>query len=388
MSVSDQLGYARCLSPAGRGAVAVIEVSGDLRVVDDAVLFHAVNLRPVASQPLNRVCFGAWGFLDGSTSEEVSTPQEDVIVTRKAPDCCEICCHGGTAAVARILNDLATVGFTTDEVDRCEVVTLREECDSVIIQAQTRRMAAIALTQHELLRDELNKWIHLLNTDGDTSAVISRIDALLGRTDFARRLTQPWSVVLMGKPNVGKSTLMNRLLGYERSIVFDTPGTTRDAISAVAAFDGWPIQLTDTAGLRDSTDTIEQAGITIAQQRLASADLKLLLLDGSQPLADSDRNLMTVHKDALVIVHKRDLPREWADDEIVSTDPISVSSTTGSGIEELISAMMSRLIPDPKVATRPLPITERVLELVEQVRSELQMGDVDAALAQLRSITC
>jgi small GTP-binding protein len=111
---------------------------------------------------------------------------------------------------------------------------------------------------------------------------------------------------------VGKSSLINALVGYQRSIVFDEPGTTRDVVTAETALDGWPIQFIDTAGLRDSdADDLEAAGIALARQQLDAADLRLLVLDTSQPRNADDERLLDEWTDALVIANKCDLPSAW-----------------------------------------------------------------------------
>jgi tRNA modification GTPase len=104
----------------------------------------------------------------------------------------------------------------------------------------------------------------------------AQLDALLRWSEFGRHLTQPWQVVLTGVPNVGKSSLINRLLGYSRSIVYAEPGTTRDVVTAATAFDGWPVELSDTAGLRDAAGEIEAAGVERARRHLATADLAIV----------------------------------------------------------------------------------------------------------------
>ena len=118
-----------------------------------------------------------------------------------------------------------------------------------------------------------------------------RIDALLARERLGRHLTRPWSVVLAGRTNVGKSSLMNALAGYGRAIVHHAPGTTRDAVALATAIDGWPVELCDTAGLRAADDAVERAGIERARQRLAQADLVVLVADRSVPWSAEDQAL-------------------------------------------------------------------------------------------------
>ncbi len=117
--------------------------------------------------------------------------------------------------------------------------------------------------------------------------------------------------MVAGRPNVGKSRLLNALAGYERAIVDPTPGTTRDVVTVRTALDGWPVELADTAGLRDSDDAIESAGIALARARQADADLTLLVLDRSEPLTETDLALRAdvQEKGGLIIAEQGRSPR-------------------------------------------------------------------------------
>ena len=102
---------------------------------------------------------------------------------------------------------------------------------------------------------------------------------------MGRHLIEPWKVAIAGKPNAGKSTLMNSLAGFDRSVVSPVPGTTRDAVGVSLAFDGWPVSLIDTAGLRESADILEEEGVRRAKEALATSDLCLWIVDASEELA-------------------------------------------------------------------------------------------------------
>lgn len=354
------------MTPAGRGAVASVGITGDLSRLDaPPALFHAANGRLAADQPVNRICFGQWG----------GDSPEDVVACRTGESLIEIHCHGGRAAVDRILRDLGERGFAILQQHAFTALhdsPLEMECRGAMLRAVTRRTMALLAAQHSLWTAALSELVQAL-TGPPAQIRWSRhqqlLDESLRWTRFAAHLTQPRSVVLFGRPNVGKSSLINALLGYTRSIVYDEPGTTRDVITADTALDGWPVQFSDTAGLRHSSEEIEAAGIVRARQRLEQADLKLLLLDAAAPLQEDDRALLADHPDALLVATKRDLPQ--ASDSF-PRQALAVSARTGFGLRQLIEAMLLRLVPEQPPATLPLPVSDHLERQIRRLRDSLQ----------------
>ena len=176
---------------------------------------------------------------------------------------------------------------------------------------------------------------------------------------------QPWSVVLVGRPNIGKSTLMNALLGFTRSIVYGEPGTTRDVVTAQTAFDGWPVELSDTAGIREPADAIEAAGIDRTWNRLESADLRLLLIDASQGPTSEDRGLLSRYPNALCVGHKSDLVQSGDTYSQLPPGAIAVSSLTGDGIDLLMDRIVQLLVPFVPDPCTAFPVTERLQSRLE-----------------------
>jgi tRNA modification GTPase len=208
-----------------------------------------------------------------------------------------------------------------------------------------------------------------LAEEPDLQSLSRRLDALLHGANFGVHLTSPWKVVLAGRPNVGKSSLINALLGYTRSIVFDEPGTTRDVVTATTAVDGWPIELSDTAGLRQESGPLETAGIARARDALAEADLAIILIDRSAPATPFDRTLLAAFPDAIVVGHKCDLPcydgpDAWTAD--LSCNWLSVSSKTSQGLDGLIQLISARLVPAVPPSGTPLPVTVRQVTLLQR----------------------
>src|SRR5205807_1170609 len=142
-----------------------------------------------------------------------------------------------------------------------------------LAHARTERTAAILLDQANGALETALKAIREQLRQRDATSARQSLDELLKFAALGQRLVEPWRVVVAGAPNVGKSSLVNALAGYQRSVVAPVPGTTRDVVTTALAFDGWPVELADTAGLRDAADELEEAGVARARATLLAADL-------------------------------------------------------------------------------------------------------------------
>jgi tRNA modification GTPase len=372
-------------TPPGRGAIATIRVS-DVEGLEatgagsllDAVPFRAANGSPLSHQPIGRILFGQWG----------TEPAEDVVLCAVDHQSLEIHCHGGRAAAERILRDLAGAGFGivdwSDMLAR-EKSPLQAELIGQLCRATTLQTSAILWEQANGVFESSIAELRSSATS-DLAAAGARIRECLSWTEFGLHLTRPWSVVLAGRPNVGKSSLINAILGYTRSVVFDQPGTTRDVVHASTAVDGWPIELADTAGQRESADPLESAGIERARETLAAADLPMILIDISQAASPTDRTLMSQYPGALVVAHKCDLPEydgpgKWETQE--SSAWHRVSSKTGAGLETLVAAVSQRLVSQTPPAGLLIPVTERQAAML---RRGLDASDRGDAVGLLRAL--
>jgi tRNA modification GTPase len=301
----------------------------------------------------------------------------------------EIHCHGGEAAAARILGDCTEAGchiVTWTEMMRATEDRLAAELAEALAQTTTLRTAGIVLEQSNgVLRRELKS----MESEIDLECLRRRIDALLRWSNFGIHLTRPWNVVLAGRPNVGKSSLINALLGYTRSIVFDQPGTTRDVVTATTAIDGWPIEFADTAGLRNGSEPLEAAGILRARSALAEADLTILLIDNSVPASEEDRQLLEDVSLGIIVAHKCDLPQwtgvdGWPDN--ITRDWPRVSARTGHGVDELLRAISARLVPAVPPPEAALPVTPRHVSLLQEALQAVSRSDLPACRQALREI--
>ncbi|MBL8826651.1 MAG: 50S ribosome-binding GTPase [Planctomycetaceae bacterium] len=351
---------AAMLTPPGRGAVATIVVWGDDAVASVERWFHPASGKSLGQEPVRRIVFGRWG----------SPPGEQVVVVRTDDTTVEIHGHGGVAAPMAILSDLRAIGIEIVSGHEFQATRISDPIQRAaaeqLAQAPTLRTARILLDQyHGALRRELDE-IERLRASGDLQAARERCERLLARAEIGAHLTKPWRVVIAGPPNVGKSSLINALLGYERAIVFNQPGTTRDVVAALTSFDGWPIELADTAGLRTSDDPLESAGIALAEQELSQADLIVLVLDITQNRTEADARLCEQYPDALRVFSKCDQVTQ----QPALEQGLATSAVTGSGLPELMHAIVARLVPHPPQPGDAVPFTTPIVDQVRAMHSQ------------------
>jgi tRNA modification GTPase len=308
----------RVLTPPGSGAIAVIEIAGDGAWETVKSLFKQAGKALPDSPILHRTWFGTLG--EGVGDEVI------LAVKQVEPAVLEVHCHGGRQVVKWIVDLFCRSGrvFEARQVDEDvgprQASTRPTNAWKLLERAPTLRMANILL-------DQANGAV--LTNDPE------RLKAL---ENVGRHLVEPWKVVIAGPPNVGKSSLVNALAGYQRSIVSPIAGTTRDVVTTRLAFDGWPVELSDTAGLRSDAASLEAEGIERAKRSLEEADLVVWVYDGTAREA--------VHPDGdagLRIINKTDQPAGW--DWATVPEAILVSATTGAGIAELIAAIVAKLVP-------------------------------------------
>jgi tRNA modification GTPase len=372
---------AAILTPRGRGAIATVAVAGPQATSIVEQLFAPATPRQLTERPLRDILYGRWL----STSEEI-------VVSRTEHDRVEIHCHGGVAASKAIIDSLVAAGCTAiswqDFVAREEPNRIRAAAHITLADCRTRRTATILLDQYNGALESAIRHIESLLVNQQTNDAIQAVELLLSRARLGLHLASPWQVVIAGPPNAGKSTLINALLGYERAIVFDQPGTTRDVVTALAAFDGWPVELSDTAGLRESRDPLELAGVEKAQEQLRQADLILLVFDSSQPWSDSEQLLADQWPAALVVHNKIDLVPGAHVHESGPPRPfgIELSALTGHNISQLIEAISSHLVPHPPAPGDAVPFAAEQGSALQEVLKFVQSGFLDLARRTLAAM--
>jgi tRNA modification GTPase len=360
------------LTPAGRGAIAVVSVDGADSVELVEPLFTAASGKRLGEIPLHRIAFGRWS----------GEPGEEVVVTR-FENRVEVHCHGGVAASRAIVDSLVTAG--------CQAVEQREwlpahSTDKIAAAAhemlgrvQTEKAAMVLLDQlNGALAAEIEQIATLV--DHEPAKAREALQSLRERWTLGDRLTRPARVVLTGPPNVGKSSLINALVGYERAIVFDQPGTTRDLVTATTAIDGWAVELVDTAGLRAATSGVEHAGIELAREAIAAADLVLRVDDArtwiaGHPMA-TEFDAWTAGKMIVEVANKVDLLTPAEREQLAkraSEHFVLTAATMRLGIDELLARIESVVVPAEFEVGGAVPFT------AEQVDS------LDVSLARLLS---
>jgi tRNA modification GTPase len=365
------------LTPPGRGAVASVSIRGSQAVALVEQCFSAASGMRLSELPQRRIAFGRWQAAAG--------PGEELIVCRFDDQRVEIHCHGGMAAVEAIVSSLVAAGATRrspeDSIAREEPDRIAVEARLALAEAKTERTALILLDQyHGALRREVEEILDAWNR-GEQLAGLLKLSLLSQRSKAGQHLTSPWRVAIVGPPNVGKSSLMNALVGYSRSIVFDQPGTTRDPVRAETAFDGWPIELVDTAGLRQTEDSIESAGVERAQQAMAAADLRLVVSDSAaHACSNSPDNDSTGSRPEISIYNKIDLR---TDRDPFFWPGVKVSAKTGEGLPDLVSSILQALLGIAPSAGDAVPFTLRQIALIAEARRAAEKNDFQVASSLL-----
>jgi len=338
-----------------------------------------VSGRRLSESPMNRILLGRWGGAEG----------EELIVCRRSDDEVEVHCHGGFAAVRGVVKRLVQLGCEQmdwrDWLRANEPDPIRAAAQIALAEAPTERTAAVLLDQWNGALAAAVSAILTAVERGDWPAAIETLIAVLARRGVGEHLTVPWQVVLAGRPNVGKSSLMNALVGYQRAIVFDLPGTTRDVVGARTAIEGWPVQLSDTAGLRVAADELEAAGVARATAAVAAADLVLLVEDASDRQAFDAADWIPPGKRVLNVLNKIDLvpPKPG---ETAGPNGVCTSAVTGAGIDALIAAIGTRLVPQPPALGMAVPFTADHVAELEAAREAAEQKDAEGVQARLRAL--
>lgn len=338
------------LTPPGRSAIAVLTLRGSQAWSILGSAFRRRGGKPLPSSPSPDMMLVGW-LGEGKASDEV-------VLRVVTPDEIEIHGHGGPEAVALIEETLVQRGATHVAWQQVEVgePSWRRDALEVLSQCTTVRTAGIALDQLQGAFHRAIAEIAELKGVGNTAEAEKRIRRLHDLATIGEHLVRPWKVVLAGPPNVGKSSLINALAGYQRSVVSPIAGTTRDVVTSQIALDGWPILLADTAGLRSSLDPLEREGVARTQRTLEDADLCVWVVDLSSAAAPIEPFAGPM----IIAANKCDLPSG----QMQCSGWIPVSARTGEGLDGLVAAMVGQLAPSPPVVGEAIPLRRAWLDVL------------------------
>lgn len=398
----------------GEGGIGVIRLSGlDATKVADAI-FHSKKLDSFRHATPYLMYYGH--VMDGG-----AVVDEGLGVYMKGPhsytgeDVVEIQIHGSQEALQRTLDlalshgaEMAERGeftrraFLNGRLDLAQAESVMDIIEApgraALAQAESHLSGALSRFVRDAraqLKDMIAKLEVTIDypeedledlTDEEIMKGLRPIEKslsdLLRRSREGRVVTEGLRTAIVGKPNAGKSSLLNALLQEDRAIVTDIPGTTRDTIEETIRIDGVPLILMDTAGIRKSKDVVEKIGIERALSSMKKADLVLAVLDGSEPLAEEGRTLLRQMKGkkAFVILNKADLPqkisREDVEKEAGPVPVISLSARFGTGMDDLKEALRSLVRHQDETAGRALLLTNmRHMDLVKKALAAVRHGE-------------
>jgi len=380
-------------TPPGEGAIGIVRLSGNRSLSILSRIFRNPSGTGRTDFPSHLLCYGRIVTDDNRAIDEVFAVYMQAPRTYTRQDVVEIQCHGGTASVREILQTVIHAGarpadpgeFTIRAFLNGRIDLTQSEAVMDVIGAKTKRSLLCAARQlggglgrkisgirERLIRllAHLEAWIDFPEEDipafdldvfrAGASAIADEAAGLLATWEGGRALREGISVAIVGRPNVGKSSLLNLLLAEERAIVTDMPGTTRDTIEETLSIDGLPVRLIDTAGIRDAGDMAEAEGIRRSKAAMEQAEIVILVLDGSQPLHASDMELVaeTTQRKSVPVINKSDLPAAWTAMDIGLSGRASIvlSARTGEGVQMLREAISALAIRDP-ASTEGIVIT-------------------------------
>ena len=425
-------------TPKGEGGIGIIRISGD----------KSFEILDKIFKPKNpNKDLGFYQFNYGFIHDGEKVIDESMVVRMKAPktytceDVVEINCHGGQFVTQKVLELVLKNGarhaeqgeFTKRAFMNGRIDLSQAEAVMDLIQGKTEKSISLSLDQlRGDLRDKINSFKKaLLDITAHVNVVLDYPEEgiddplpvelrdnlevvyeeaarLIESYDKGKKIKEGIKTVIVGKPNVGKSTLLNSLLREERAIVTHVAGTTRDVIEEVINIKGIPLVLVDTAGIRQTDDIVENIGVEKSKEFIEKADLVLLVLDASRELEDEDREVINQinenHKKVIVLLNKIDLERKIDLDEYNFENIVEISAQKNVGIEDMEEKIYSFIV-DEKVedSSEKLIITnvrhktalEKTKDAIRNIFETIDMGlpmdlisvDLKEALDSLSEIT-
>lgn len=421
MKISSDTIAAIATAP-GESGIAIVRISGpqSLNIADK--VFRCKPPKP-SKRPANSF---SRGFIHSSKKSHSDTDIDEVILliyrtphsyTRE--DVVEIQGHGGRACAQRILNTVLDAGampaepgeFTKRAFLNGRIDLLQAEAVADLIRARSQRAAFAALEQLEghLSSEFANTYDSILHVAAGLEAtldfpedelptdtipdiihqiesVVRNLNTLLATWEEGHLLREGALVVISGRPNVGKSTLLNYLLGKDRAIVAEVPGTTRDTVEEEIILDGVVMRLVDTAGLRKTECDVERQGVKRAQAFIERCDINLYMIDSSQPISHEDLERLKTLDPAkcIVVLNKTDLGTKITAKDFPCLKAVECSLLKGDCLQQLRESIISKLgiqssvPPHAVISTRHRQIIQNTLNILNEVSALLKTGEEEA----------
>ena len=422
-------------TPPVPSAIGIVRVSGEGAIEAASAVFRAASGRPLAACESRRLVYGTLLGPDGAPIDQVLATLSRAPHSYTGEDTAELQCHGSPAVLAMALEALFAQGvrqagpgeFTKRAFLNGQLDLLQAESVADLIDAETAQQAHNAVCQldgalsrtvariYDGLMDMAARFYAVVDYPDEDIEDLQReqmldtlrraqndLEALVAGFSRGRLLKLGVPTVLLGKPNAGKSSLLNALLGYDRAIVTDIAGTTRDTVEEKVTVGGVLLRLIDTAGIRDGGDAVETMGVERSRAAAKQASLALLVLDGSRELTAEDEAAIALANTVphlIVAVNKSDLPRALDVGALADRfdNVLSVSAVTGAGLDTLTDAIAAQFPSGETTGgalltnARQADAANRALSAVAEARGALRIGmtpdvvltDCEAALAAL-----
>lgn len=399
-------------------AIGIVRLTGpDTRRILDGV-FAPANGRPMSAQTPRKLVFGRALDRSGGVIDEALAVLFPGPNSYTGEDCAEIHCHGSPVVLDEVLaaafargarqargGEFTQRAFLSGRMDLIQAESVADLIDAESVGAARNavgqlqgRMSRSVGGIYDALMDVVSRFYAIVDYPDEEIEPLQqaqieqtlaesaeRLDALLATFSRGRLLKSGVPAVILGKPNAGKSSLLNALLGYDRAIVTDIAGTTRDTVEEKVLVGSVLLRLCDTAGIRDAADTVERLGVERAQQAAQRAELALLVLDGSAPLTREDEEAIAAARQArrmLVLVNKADLPQvlDTAALRVRFGEVIPLSAHSGAGVDALCRAVEELFAggetPRGELLTnaRQAESAQRALDAVRRAEQALRSG--------------
>lgn len=417
-------------TPLGESGIGAVRISGPGAYAVGDKIFKSKSEVPLKERRDRSIQYGTIVDENGTCIDEVLTLIMKGPHSYTAEDVLEIQCHGGREALESILQLILRSGarmanpgeFTERAFVNGRIDLAQAEAVMDVIQAKSRAGLTSAVSQLEgrlskvinKTRNELTELVTRLevmidypeedlediavpDVSGALKGMQEKLQHMLEESQSGRMIRDGVMAAIAGTPNAGKSSLLNRLLQEERAIVTDVPGTTRDVLEEWITLRGIPVCLVDTAGIRETDDTVEKIGVSRARQYLDRADIILAVIDSSRPLTEEDKDILqsVAGKNVIVVLNKTDLP------PVVTSKDLSpygfllcpISASTGKGLDDLKDMLLQEVLkggftdgPSALLTnTRHIELVRQSAEALNRAQQSLQDGmPLDCAIVDIR----